>query len=97
MPFYTYILRCRDGTFYTGWTVDLDKRLTAHNEGRGGRYTRAHRPVELVYYEELPSKNEALSREHAIKKLKRLDKEALVNAFLNPKKERKKPPDREGT
>ena len=80
MPFFTYIVRCRDGTLYTGWTDDLTKRTTAHNEGRGGRYTRSRGPVELVYFEEHASKNEAMSREWAIKKLSRTKKELLVCA-----------------
>jgi putative endonuclease len=79
MPGYVYIVRCRDGTFYTGWTNDLEKRLNAHNEGRGGRYTRARRPVALVYSEVLPSKNEAMSREWAIKKMTRAAKQRLAD------------------
>lgn len=52
---YTYIVKCRDGTLYTGWTNDLDKRMKAHNSGEGAKYTRSRRPVELVYYESFPS------------------------------------------
>lgn len=76
---YTYIVRCADDTLYTGWTNDLNNRLKAHNEGRGARYTRPRRPVELVYYEAFPSKAEAMSREYAIKKLTRRQKESLCN------------------
>ena len=66
---YVYILQCADGTLYTGWTNDLQKRLKAHNEGKGSKYTRARLPVNLVYFEELSTPNEAMSREWHIKKL----------------------------
>ncbi len=75
---YTYILRCRDGSLYTGWTNDLTKRVAAHNAGTGGKYTRARRPVELVYFETFPSKNEAMRREVQIKRLTRHEKLALI-------------------
>lgn len=77
---YTYILRCADGTLYTGWTNDLEKRLTAHNAGTGGKYTRSRRPVELVYFEELESKEAAMSREWHIKRLTRQEKLSLINS-----------------
>lgn len=64
-----YILLCADGTLYTGWTNDLQKRIAAHNAGRGAKYTRGRRPVTLLYSEECASKREAMSREAAIKKL----------------------------
>lgn len=75
---YTYILRCGDGTYYTGWTNDLKKRLEDHNLGRGAKYTRAHLPVILVYYECFETKEEAMRREAAIKKLSRPQKERLI-------------------
>lgn len=75
---YTYILRCRDGSLYTGWTNDLEKRLRAHNTGLGGKYTRSHRPVELVYHETFETKEEAMRREAAIKRLSREEKLALI-------------------
>ena len=75
---YVYVVRCRDDTFYTGWTNDLEKRMKVHNEGRGSRYTRARLPVELVYCEAFSSKNEALSRERAIKKMNRTAKRRLI-------------------
>ena len=78
MENYVYILRCSDGTLYTGWTNDLEKRLLAHNEGKGAKYTRARRPCELMYYEEFESKSEALKREAAIKRLSRSDKLKLI-------------------
>ena len=75
--FYTYIVRCSDGTLYTGWTVNLQKRIRAHNDGKGAKYTRTRRPVELVYYECLTSKEEAMSREWHIKQLSRQEKQKL--------------------
>ena len=75
---YTYILRCGDGSLYTGWTNDLDKRIQEHKTGRGGKYTRAHTPVELVYCETFDTKNEAMSREWHIKQLTRKQKLALI-------------------
>ena len=75
---YTYILSCADGTLYTGWTNDLDRRLAAHNAGRGGKYTRARLPVALVYYEEFETKQEAMAREWAIKQLTREQKQKMI-------------------
>ncbi|WP_462332975.1 GIY-YIG nuclease family protein [Schwartzia sp. (in: firmicutes)] len=78
MTAFTYILKCADGTLYTGWTNDIEKRLAAHNAGKGAKYTRTRRPVELVYCEKYETKEEAMSRECAIKKLTRVQKEALI-------------------
>ena len=75
---FVYIVQCNDGTYYTGWTTDLHKRIKMHNEGRGAKYTRARRPVELVYSETLETKEEALRREHAIKCLTRIQKIKLI-------------------
>ena len=75
---YTYIVRCRDGTLYTGWTNNLEKRMEAHNSGKGARYTKSRRPVKLVYYEEFETKEEAMSREYAIKHMKKNKKEMLL-------------------
>jgi len=80
VPF-VYIVRCADGTFYTGWTTDLSRRVAQHNAGRGGRYTRAHRPVELVYREEVPDRSAAMRRERALKQLSRERKERLIADF----------------
>jgi putative endonuclease len=77
-PTFVYIVRCADGTLYTGWTVDLQHRLRMHNAGRGARYTRQHGPVELVYWEELASRSAALKREEEIKRRGRSYKERLV-------------------
>ena len=77
---YTYMVKCADGTLYTGWTTSVEKRLKAHNEGKAGaKYTRAKRPVELVYYEGYATKEEAMSREYAIKQLTRKEKLALMD------------------
>ena len=76
---FTYILRCADGTYYTGWTNNLEKRLAAHNAGAASKYTRSRRPVELVYHERFETKEEAMSREWRIKQLTRAQKEALIN------------------
>lgn len=75
---YTYILRCADGTLYTGWTNDLTRRLAAHNAGVASKYTRPRRPVTLAYAEEHATKEEAMRREAAIKRLSRAEKLALL-------------------
>lgn len=75
---YTYILRCGDGSLYTGWTNDLERRLKAHNSGTASKYTRSHLPVELAYYETHGSKQEAMSREYAIKHMTREEKLSLI-------------------
>ncbi|NLB83687.1 MAG: GIY-YIG nuclease family protein [Synergistaceae bacterium] len=73
------MLRCADGTLYTGWTFSPEERLAVHNRGRGARYTASRLPVEMVYLEEVPSKSEALRREMAIKKMPRRKKVALFS------------------
>ncbi len=78
---YTYIVKCKDNSLYTGWTNNLEKRLEAHNSGIGAKYTRSRHPVELVYYEIHPTKEEAMSREYHIKRLTRHEKELLINNF----------------
>ena len=75
---YTYVLRCADGSLYTGWANGLERRIQEHTTGRGGKYTRAHAPVELVYCESFDTKNEAMSREWHIKQLTRKQKLALI-------------------
>jgi putative endonuclease len=77
--FYTYILRCNDNTLYTGWTNDLEKRLYAHNSGKGAKYTKARLPVEMVYYKASESKEEAMRLEWKIKQLSRSEKIKLIN------------------
>ncbi|MEI3211967.1 MAG: GIY-YIG nuclease family protein [Lachnospiraceae bacterium] len=77
---YTYIVKCSDETFYTGWTNDLEKRIEMHNSGKGAKYTKARLPVELVYYEAFDTKEEAMSREWHIKRLSRSEKQKLIEA-----------------
>lgn len=81
---FTYMLRCRDGSLYTGWTNDLKRRLMAHNSekpgkaGKGAAYTHARRPVKLAYFEQFDTKEEAMRREYRIKQLTRAAKEELI-------------------
>ena len=82
MTAWTYILRCADGTLYTGWTNDLAARVRAHNEGRGAKYTRGRLPAELCYSESFDSKEEAMSREYAIKRMTRAEKLGLISADI---------------
>jgi len=77
---YVYILRCADDTLYCGWTTDLTKRLVAHNSGRGAKYTRSRRPVELIYVEEYEDRHDALSREWHIKRMSREEKQRLCES-----------------
>ena len=83
MPAFVYVLECADGTFYTGWTNNPEKRLISHNEGSGARYTRGRLPVKIVYVEELTTRQDAQRREAAIKSLTRRQKEALVGKWIN--------------
>ena len=80
MGYLVYILRCGDGTLYTGCTNDLDRRLRAHQAGRGAKYTRSRLPVELVYRDAVPDRSAALRREAAIKRMDRRAKLALIAA-----------------
>ncbi len=80
---YTYIVQCADGTFYTGWTNDLRKRISAHNSGKGAKYTRCRRPVRLVYVEQFATKSEAMQREYQIKQLSHSQKAVLLASPLN--------------
>ena len=74
---YTYMLKCKDGTYYTGYTNDLGRRIKAHNEGKGAKYTKGRGPVELIYYEEYEEKSIAMRREWEIKRLTKSQKEEL--------------------
>lgn len=76
---YTYILKCKDGSLYTGWTNNLEKRIKDHNAGKGAKYTKSRRPVELVYYEIFDTKEEAMKREYAVKQLSRTKKIQLIS------------------
>lgn len=75
---WTYVVECADGSFYTGYTTDVQRRVREHNRGEGAKYTRGRRPVELVHAEEFDSKSAAMSREYEIKQLSRAEKERLV-------------------
>jgi putative endonuclease len=77
MECFCYILECSDGTFYTGWTTDPERRVQQHNKGTGARYTKTRRPVKLVYVEPQPDKVTAMKRERAIKALSRQQKMKL--------------------
>jgi len=79
MTCYCYILECADGTFYTGWTTDPERRVSQHNKGSGAKYTSTRRPVKLVYLEPQPNRGDAMKRELAIKKMKREQKSRLVD------------------
>ena len=79
---YTYLLRCADGSLYAGWTNDLEKRLEAHQSGKGAKYTKAHLPVELVYHETFDTKEEAMRREYELKQMTKAQKEALVQGTI---------------
>ncbi|MCR5718225.1 MAG: GIY-YIG nuclease family protein [Oscillospiraceae bacterium] len=80
---YTYMLRCADGTLYTGWTNDPKKRLAAHNAGKGAKYTRTRLPVTMVYAESHEDKREAMRREYQIKHLSRMEKLKLLSSSSN--------------
>jgi len=78
---YLYILRCKDGTFYTGITTDVEKRFQTHQSGKGAKYTRGRRPLELAYREQCGTHSDALKREIQIKRLSREQKQALINEY----------------
>lgn len=77
--FYVYLLRCADNSLYTGYTTDVERRLRQHNDGRGAKYTRSRRPVELVLQESYETQTEAMQREYEIKQLPKAGKEALLS------------------
>lgn len=81
MSFFCYLLECVDGSYYCGWTNDLNKRVNAHASGRGGRYTRAHLPVRLVYFEECESRSDAMRRETILKARTHDQKRKLAAEF----------------
>ena len=85
MSCYCYILQCADGTFYTGWTTDPERRLKQHNKGIGAKYTSTRRPVKLVYLETHPNRTDAMKRELAIKKMKRGQKSRLAEGYMGNK------------
>ena len=75
---YCYIVQCADGTYYTGWTTDPERRVAVHNKGRGAKYTKMRLPVKLVYVEQQPDRKSAMKRERAIKKMTRSQKQKLI-------------------
>jgi putative endonuclease len=81
MAYYCYMVRCANGSFYTGWTTDPHRRVNEHNAGRGARYTRMHGPVELVYVEEVEDHSTALKREAQIKKYSHARKASLAESI----------------
>lgn len=81
MAAYVYILKCSDDTLYTGWTTCLAKRVEMHNNGKGSKYTRARRPVEIVHFETFEKKEEAMRRESEIKRMPRAAKLSICNVI----------------
>jgi putative endonuclease len=81
MAYFCYILECNDGSLYTGWSTDPLRRSKQHNQGKGAKYTRLRRPVQLVYTEELPDRSTAMRRENKIKKMSRTQKIKLIQKF----------------
>ena len=79
MSYYVYIIRCKDGSYYTGHAKDAEKRFEMHLKGRGARYTRMHEPEKLVYIEQFESRGEAMRRERQIKTLSHNKKQQLIN------------------
>ncbi len=82
--YYVYILECNDGSLYTGWTTDVERRLAQHNQGKGGKCTRARLPVVLRHSEAFGTKKEAMQREYSIKQLSRQEKLKLLRIPLSP-------------
>ncbi|MFB0501984.1 MAG: GIY-YIG nuclease family protein [Candidatus Bathyarchaeia archaeon] len=80
MPYYIYILLCKDGSYYTGYAKDLKHRIEQHKKGQGSRYTRMHEAEEIVYKEEFNSRSEAMKREREIKSLSHSEKQRLINS-----------------
>ncbi|WP_208425935.1 MULTISPECIES: GIY-YIG nuclease family protein [Salinibacter] len=81
---YVYVIECSDGTYYTGYTTDVERRVDEHNDGTAAKYTRGRRPVTLVHVESYDSQSAAMQREYAIKQLRRAAKEELVQTDANP-------------
>ena len=83
MPFFVYLLECRDKSLYCGWTIDLEKRIKAHNSGKASKYTRARLPVKLVFFEEIKTKSLAMKREFEIKSFSRAKKRFFIQINKN--------------
>jgi putative endonuclease len=88
MPYYVYVLLCDDGSFYTGYTRNVNTRLRLHLNGRGARYTRIHKPKRLVYTEEFGSRAEAMKRERQLKKMRHAEKSRLMRSTAQKKKKK---------
>ncbi len=88
MTYYCYIVKCADGTYYTGWSTNPQRREAQHNAGSGSRYTRSRRPVRLVYIEEQPDRSSAMRREARIKRLPHIQKQALAENYLSEQDQR---------
>jgi len=88
MPYYVYVILCKDNSFYTGYTKDLDSRMRLHTNGKAARYTRMHKPKKIVYVEEFSSRAEAMQREKSTKKLNHKQKLELTNSQKKPKTKR---------
>ena len=85
MSYYVYVILCKDNSFYTGYTKDLDSRMRLHMNGKAARYTRMHRPKKIVYVEEFGSRAEAMRREKSVKRLNHSQKLELINSQNKPK------------
>jgi len=85
MSFYTYIAKCSDNSFYTGYCRDLNSREKKHNLGKGAKYTKQRRPIKIIYFEEFKTRIEAMRRERQIKKWSRIKKEILIGNKVNKK------------
>ena len=85
LEYYTYILECRDGSLYIGYTTDLKKRIKMHNDGKGAKYTRGRTPLKLLYYETFFTKSEAMQKEALLKKKKRKDRLAYIQKMQEGK------------
>ncbi len=81
---YVYVVQCADGTLYTGYTTNIERRIATHNAGKGGSYTRTHRPVSLLIAWSFPTKGDALRAEHAFKRLSRTQKLQRIAASASP-------------
>jgi len=81
MPYYVYILLCKDGSYYTGYAKDVKRRVERHKKGQGARYTRMHKPEKIVYVEEFDRLSKAMKREREIKSFSHSKKQRLVNSY----------------
>jgi putative endonuclease len=81
MAYFCYMVRCNDGSYYTGWTLDPERRTKQHNSGKGAKYTRLHQPVELVYVEPQPDRETAMRRERSIKSMTHAKKNEMAEAY----------------